>query len=66
MLLAVIQLVAGFLLLVWGAEQLGVSQVHVSRTLTRTLAAIRDHVMNDAPLPESWAPERVPAGAMPA
>ena len=50
------------------AEQLGVSQVHVSRTLTRTLAAIRDHVMNDAPLPESWAPapERVPAGAMPA
>jgi RNA polymerase sigma-B factor len=50
------------------AEQLGVSQVHVSRTLTRTLAAIRDHVMNDAPLPESWAPasERVPAAAVPA
>ncbi len=50
------------------AEQLGVSQAHVSRTLTRTLAAIRDHVMNDAPLPESWAPApaRMPGQAVPA
>lgn len=50
------------------AEQLGVSQVHVSRVLTRTLSAIRDHVMNDVPLPESWAPApaRVPVEAIPA
>jgi RNA polymerase sigma-B factor len=47
------------------AEQLGVSQVHVSRTLTRTLAAIRDHIMNETPLPETWSPEpqRVPVGS---
>jgi RNA polymerase sigma-B factor len=38
------------------AEQLGVSQVHVSRTLTRTLAALRDHIMDEAPLPETWMP----------
>ncbi len=38
------------------ADQLGISQVHVSRTLTRTLAALRDHVMDDVPLPASWAP----------
>ena len=38
------------------ADTLGVSQVHVSRTLTRALAAIRDHVVNDGPLPESWTP----------
>lgn len=45
------------------ADTLGVSQVHVSRTLTRALAAIRDHVVNDDPLPESWtlAPRSTPA-----
>ena len=33
------------------SEALGISQVHVSRVLSRTLAAIRDHVMYDLPLP---------------
>ncbi len=41
------------------AEQLGLSQVHVSRLITRTLAALRDHVTNDVPLPRSWAAEEV-------
>ncbi len=36
------------------AERLGLSQVHVSRLITRTLAALRDHVLNDVPLPRSW------------
>ncbi len=39
------------------AEQLGLSQVHVSRLITRTLAALREHVTNDVPLPRSWASE---------
>jgi RNA polymerase sigma-B factor len=38
------------------AERLGISQVHVSRVLTRTLAAMRDHVLHDVPLPKSWEP----------
>jgi RNA polymerase sigma-B factor len=43
------------------AEALGLSQVHVSRLLTRTLAALRDHVTSDVPLPRSWqADEEVP------
>ena len=33
------------------AERLGISQVHVSRVLTRTLSAVRDHVLYDVPLP---------------
>ncbi len=36
------------------AERLGMSQVHVSRVLARTLAAMRDHVLYDVPLPTSW------------
>ena len=40
------------------AERLGISQVHVSRVLARTLAAIRDHVLYDVPLPRSWEKER--------
>jgi RNA polymerase sigma-B factor len=36
------------------AETLGLSQVHVSRLITRTLAALRDHVQHDVPLPRSW------------
>ncbi len=36
------------------AEQLGISQVHVSRVLARTLAAMRDHVLYDVPLPTAW------------
>jgi len=39
------------------AERLGLSQVHVSRLITRTLAALRDHVTNDVPLPRSWVAE---------
>jgi RNA polymerase sigma-B factor len=33
------------------AEQLGISQVQVSRVLTRTLAVLRDHMHGDAPVP---------------
>ena len=40
------------------AERLGISQVHVSRVLTRTLAAMRDHVLYDVPLPKSWEPSQ--------
>jgi RNA polymerase sigma-B factor len=47
------------------AERLGISQVQVSRVLTRTLAALRDPVLDDAPLPKSWERERVPAMAVP-
>ena len=36
------------------AERLGISQVHVSRVLARTLAVLRDHVLYDVPLPRSW------------
>jgi RNA polymerase sigma-B factor len=36
------------------ADRLGISQVHVSRLITRTLAAIRDHVLFDSPLPPAW------------
>lgn len=39
------------------AERLGLSQVHVSRLITRTLAALRDHVTNGVPLPRSWSTE---------
>ncbi len=40
------------------AEQLGISQVHVSRVLSRTLAALRDHVLDDVALPASWERDR--------
>ena len=43
------------------AERLGISQVHVSRVLTRTLAAMRDHVLYDIPLPTSWEPALIPS-----
>jgi RNA polymerase sigma-B factor len=36
------------------AEDLGLSQVHVSRLLSRTLAVLHDHVLHDAPLPRHW------------
>ncbi len=42
------------------ADALGLSQVHVSRLITRTLAALRDHVMYDVPLPRSWRDEHEP------
>ncbi len=38
------------------AAHLGISQVHVSRVLSRTLAAIRDHVLYDIPLPNAHEP----------
>lgn len=47
------------------AERLGISQVHVSRVLTRTLALLRDHVLEDVPLPKSWERELVPAAGIP-
>ncbi len=40
------------------AERLGVSQVHVSRLLTRTLTILREHLAADAPLPRTWIDER--------
>ena len=36
------------------AERLGISQVHVSRILARSLAVLRDHVLDDVPLPTGW------------
>ncbi len=39
------------------AQALGLSQVHVSRLITRTLAALREHVTDDVPLPRSWQSE---------
>jgi len=45
------------------AEQLGLSQVHVSRLITRTLTALRDHIMNDVPLPKAWLEDAPAAGA---
>jgi RNA polymerase sigma-B factor len=36
------------------AGRLGISQVHVSRLLSRTLATIREHLLDDAPLPDTW------------
>jgi RNA polymerase sigma-B factor len=36
------------------AERLGISQMHVSRLLARTLRVLREHVVEGAPLPASW------------
>jgi RNA polymerase sigma-B factor len=45
------------------ADHLGISQVHVSRTLARTLDTIRRHVLDETPLPDGWAPaEEEPVG----
>jgi RNA polymerase sigma-B factor len=40
------------------AGRLGMSQVHVSRLLSRTLAIIREHLLEDAPLPAAWQAAR--------
>jgi hypothetical protein len=32
--------------------------VHVSRVLSRTLAALRDHVLEDVALPAAWERDR--------
>ena len=46
------------------SQLLGISQVHVSRVLSRTLAALRDYVMYDVPLPAPREPrERVPVAS---
>lgn len=37
------------------SELLGISQVHVSRVLSRTLAALRDYLLHDVPLPLAGA-----------
>jgi len=39
------------------ADHMGISQVHVSRMITRTLAAVRDHILDDKPLPAAWQQE---------
>lgn len=45
------------------ADHLGISQVHVSRTLARTLDTIRRHVLDETPLPDGWTPaEEEPVG----
>lgn len=40
------------------AARLGISQMHVSRLLAKTLRTLRDHVVDGVPLPASW---QVPA-----
>jgi RNA polymerase sigma-B factor len=47
------------------AERLGISQMHVSRLLAKTLRALRDHVVDGVPLPASWPPPLVAAGSRP-
>lgn len=42
------------------AARLGISQMHVSRLLAKTLRTLRDHVIDGVPLPASW---EVPASA---
>lgn len=36
------------------AARLGISQMHVSRLLAKTLRTLRDHVIDGVPLPASW------------
>lgn len=36
------------------AEELNISQMHVSRLLARTLTRLRDHLVEDAELPPDW------------
>jgi RNA polymerase sigma-B factor len=47
------------------ARRLGISQMHVSRLLAKTLRALRDHVVDGVPLPASWPPPLVAAGSRP-
>lgn len=42
------------------ADHLGISQVHVSRTLAKTLATLRRHVIDEVPLPDNWCAPRRP------
>jgi RNA polymerase sigma-B factor len=36
------------------AQELGISQMHVSRLIARTLTRLREHVVDGAPLPVAW------------
>ena len=36
------------------AQELGISQMHVSRLLSRTLTRLREHLVDGAPLPDAW------------
>jgi RNA polymerase sigma-B factor len=36
------------------ADELGISQMHVSRILARTLTRLRDHLVEEVPLPTDW------------
>jgi RNA polymerase sigma-B factor len=36
------------------ADELGISQMHVSRLLARTLTRLRDHLVDEVPLPQDW------------
>jgi RNA polymerase sigma-B factor len=36
------------------AEELDISQMHVSRLLTRTLTRLRDYFIDDVDLPPEW------------
>lgn len=36
------------------ADELNISQMHVSRLLARTLTRLRDHLVEDAELPQEW------------
>lgn len=37
------------------AQELGISQMHVSRLIARTLARLREHLVDGAPLPVAWS-----------
>jgi RNA polymerase sigma-B factor len=42
------------------AEELNISQMHVSRLLARTLTQLHDHLVDEVDLPESWSAVREP------
>lgn len=46
------------------ADLLGVSQVHVSRLLNRTLKSLRDHLCGDEALPAAWTQVENTAGRL--
>lgn len=47
------------------AALLDISQAHVSRILTKTLATLQDHLLREAPLPGKWHHPNGPARAGP-
>lgn len=42
------------------AEELQLSQMHVSRLLARTITRLRDHLVHDVELPDEWRQEHQP------